>query len=192
MYFPNDMNFQYFFFGTYPGYFLQVLPIALIAGFICGYHRCKQEHRLLSGQVIWPGLFTCYITGLMSLTLLIGPIGDLWYFLFYHMPSGRSHTWFLFEYDLIPDFTLRFGTENLGNIVMFLPFGILYPLARKNETWRRPVAAGILTSLMIEFIQPVFGRSFDINDIILNGFGVLISASIFSILKSFLSVSNQR
>ena len=32
MYFPSDMNFQYFFFDTYPGYFLQALPVALIAG----------------------------------------------------------------------------------------------------------------------------------------------------------------
>lgn len=32
MYFPEDMNFQYFFFDTYIGYFLQALPIALVAG----------------------------------------------------------------------------------------------------------------------------------------------------------------
>ena len=36
MYFPSDMTFQYFFFDTYPGYFLQVLPIALIVGIIYG------------------------------------------------------------------------------------------------------------------------------------------------------------
>ncbi len=34
MYFPSDMNFQYFFFSTYPGFFLQGLPIALMAGII--------------------------------------------------------------------------------------------------------------------------------------------------------------
>ena len=34
MYFPSNMTFQYFFFDTYPGYFLQALPIALIAGII--------------------------------------------------------------------------------------------------------------------------------------------------------------
>ena len=26
MYFPSDMNFQYFFFSTYPGFFLQGAP----------------------------------------------------------------------------------------------------------------------------------------------------------------------
>ena len=179
MYFPSDMNFQYFFFNTYPGYFLQVLPIALMAGFICGSRQYRRNHRLLTGRVLWPALFACYAAGLVSLTLLLGVISDVWYFLFYHMPSGRHQTWFLFEYDLIPDFTLRFGTENLGNIIMFLPFGILYPLAKERGTWKQTVMAGILTSVTIEFVQPIFGRSFDINDIILNTLGVLISASAF-------------
>ena len=34
MYFPENMNFQYFFFATYIGYFLEALPFALIAGTI--------------------------------------------------------------------------------------------------------------------------------------------------------------
>ena len=41
------------------------------------------------------------------------------------------------------------------------------------------MAAGLLTSVVIELLQPVFGRSFDINDIILNGLGVLLSAAVF-------------
>lgn len=32
MYFPENMTAAYFFFDTYPGYFLQALPIALLAG----------------------------------------------------------------------------------------------------------------------------------------------------------------
>ena len=42
MYFPDDMNFQYFFFNTYPGYFLQALPIALLAGGVYTMYRCKR------------------------------------------------------------------------------------------------------------------------------------------------------
>ena len=30
MYFPQDMNFQYFFFSTYPGYFLQAFPLLIV------------------------------------------------------------------------------------------------------------------------------------------------------------------
>ena len=34
MYLPTDVTFQYFFFDTYYGYFLQALPIALLAGIV--------------------------------------------------------------------------------------------------------------------------------------------------------------
>ncbi len=37
MYFLDDMNFQYFFFSTYLGFFLQAFPVALIAGVVFLY-----------------------------------------------------------------------------------------------------------------------------------------------------------
>ena len=39
---------------------------------------------------------------------------------------------------------------------------------------------------LIEIAQPVFGRAFDINDIILNTVGVLISATVFSFVKGII------
>lgn len=183
MYFPSDMNFQYFFFSTYPGFFLQALPIALISGAIYVAFQIRQGRRRSMGKIIVSALFVCYITGLLCLTLFNGLIGDIYYFLFYHAPSGRSHTWFTFEYDLIPDFFHNFGSENLGNIVMFLPFGILYPLFRQNSTWKQTLIAGFATTLGIELLQPIFGRSFDINDIILNGIGIVMSTVIFYAVK---------
>lgn len=185
MYFPSDMNFQYFFFSTYPGFFLQALPIALIAGIAYAIHKIRQRRRRSTGKIILSSLFSCYITGLLCLTLFNSIIGDIYYFLFYHAPSGRSHQWFTFEYDFIPDFFHNFGAENLGNIVMFLPFGILYPLFREGSTWKRTLVAGFMTTFGIELLQPVFGRSFDINDIILNSLGVIASTIVFYTLKMF-------
>ncbi len=43
MYFPEDMTFQYFFFDTYIGYFLQALPIALIVCTIYGIVRFRKD-----------------------------------------------------------------------------------------------------------------------------------------------------
>ncbi len=183
MYFPSNMTFQYFFFDTYPGYFLQALPIALIAGIIYATRQIRQGRRRSTGRIILPSLFVCYITGLLCLTLFNSIIGDIYYFLFYHAPSGSHHHWFTFEYDLIPDFFHNFGAENLGNIVMLLPFGILYPLFKQGSTWKRTVIAGFVTTLGIELLQPVFGRSFDINDIILNSVGVVVSTIIFYAMK---------
>ena len=183
MYFPSDMNFQYFFFSTYPGFFLQALPIALIVGIVFITYQIRQRRQRSIGRIILSSLFVCYITGLLCLTLLNSIVGDIYYFLFYHAPSGRSHYWFTFEYDLIPDFFYNFGSENLGNIVMFLPFGILYPLFRQDSTWKRTLLAGFVTTLGIELLQPVFGRSFDINDVILNSVGIVISTIVFYTLK---------
>lgn len=184
MYFPDDMNFQYFFFSTYPGFFLQALPIALISGAIYVFCQIRRGRWRSTSKIILSALFVCYITGLLCLTLFNNIIGDIYYFLLYHAPSGRSHTWFTFEYDLVPDFFHNFGSENLGNIVMFLPFGILYPLFRPSSTWKRTLTAGFVTTFGIELLQPVFGRSFDINDIILNGVGIIISIIVFYSLKA--------
>lgn len=178
------MNFQYFFFSTYLGFFLQVLPITLIAGIVYVACQIRRVRRRSTGRIIVSSLFVCYITGLLCLTLFNSIIGDIYYFFFYHASSGRSHTWFTFEYDLIPDFFHNFGSENLGNIVMFLPIGILYPLFRPSSTWKRTLAVGFVTTFGIELLQPVFGRSFDINDIILNGVGLIISIIIFYSLKA--------
>jgi len=75
---------------------------------------------------------------------------------------------------------------------MFLPFGILYPLFRQSSTWKQTLIAGFVTTLGIELLQPVFGRSFDINDIILNCVGVTVSTVAFYTLKMiFTTAKNQ-
>lgn len=181
MYFPEDMNFQYFFFNTYPGFFLQALPVALIAGLIFVLRRRKHSSAPLVRDII-PALFVCYITGLLCLTLFLDLMGDLYYFLFYHMPSGRHIRWFCMEFDLIPTFSL--DAEQVGNFLMFLPFGILYPLSRPESTWRQAVVTGLLTCLGIELLQPIFGRSFDINDIILNGLAIICSTAVCCALRT--------
>ena len=182
MYFPDDMNFQYFFFNTYPGFFLQALPVALIAGAIFVLRHRRRTPEIPTGRLILSSLFVCYVTGLLCVTLFYYILADIYYFLFYHMPSGRSVHWFNFEYDFIPDFFHHFGSENLGNILMFFPFGILYPIFNERTTWKQAVLMGIAVSVVIELLQPIFGRSFDLNDIILNGLGVIISTAVYSVL----------
>ena len=76
--------------------------------------------------------------------------------------------------------------ETVANMITFFPFGILYPLSRDGVTWKQTVFAGFLCSLAIEILQPVAGRAFDVNDIILNTSGVLISASVFYVLSGLL------
>lgn len=113
MYFSNNINFQYFFFDTYPGYFLQALPFALIGGAVYAVSQSRSKTRISVPSIILPSLFVSYMTGLLYLALLEPIISDIYYFLFYHMPSGKGQHWFTFEYNLIPDFFYRFDGETL-------------------------------------------------------------------------------
>lgn len=184
MYFPSNMTFQYFFFDTYPGLFLQMLPIALLAGAVYVLVRTRREPRLSTGQAVLGSLFVCYLTALVGLTLFEKLIGGAYYRLFYHMPSGQNYRWFTLEYYLIPDSFHHFSAENLGNILLYLPFGILYPLFDRRASWKKTLCAGVLTCVAIELVQPIFDRSFDINDIILNAMGLAISTAIFFTLRA--------
>lgn len=179
MYFPEDMNFQYFFFDTYIGYFLQALPIALIVGAIYGIIRFRKDKTTPVSRKVFSCAFVCYVTGLVCLVIGLDLMGIFYYNLFYPMDSGREIRWFGGEIDLLPDFWHHIGAEVVGNFLMFLPFGVLCPLSQKNPTWKKSVIAGLFTGIAIEVLQPVFGRALDINDILLNALGVLVSTSAF-------------
>ena len=53
------MTFQYFFFDTVPGYFLQALPFALAAGVWYALQLHKKEPALPGGRVLLRSLFPC-------------------------------------------------------------------------------------------------------------------------------------
>lgn len=176
------INFQYFFFNTYAGYFLQVVPAALLSA--CIYLIYKTRKGISFKDSFTGILFSAYFTGLLSLTLT--PMhfwGRFWYWLFYGFNGYPDLQLFTFQYDLIPDFFARFSTENFGNLLMFVPFGILLPLWKKNLGFGKTVLAGFLFSLTIELIQPIIGRAFDINDIILNTLATVSSAGALFIIK---------
>lgn len=184
MYFPDNMTFQYFFFDTYVGYFLQALPVALVVSAIYGFFRFRKDRETPAGRKLFSCMFVCYITGLLCLVVGLDLLHIFWYNLLYPMDSGISIPWFGGEFDLIPDFFDHLNAEAVGNFLMFLPFGILYPLSRKKPAWGKTVAIGLAAVAVIEVLQPIFGRAFDINDMILNALGIVVSASVFMGLKN--------
>lgn len=179
MYFPKDMNFQYFFFDTYIGYFLQALPVALAVGAIYGMIRFGKDRETPVSRKLFSCVFACYITGLVCLVVGLDLMGALWYKLLYRMDPGSSVDWFGGEFDFALDFFRHISGENIGNFLMFLPFGILYPLSQKGTTWKKCVVRGLACVAAIEVLQPVFGRAFDVNDIVLNTLGIVVSATLF-------------
>jgi len=70
--------------------------------------------------------------------------------------------------------TTMFNYNVLGNIIIFLPFGYLIgTYVNPKKIWPVLITT-LLTSTVIEFVQLKIGRSFDIDDIILNLVGGLV------------------
>ena len=88
---------------------------------------------------------------------------------------------------------LRNAVLNLiGNIAMFIPIGVIYPIVYKTlNTHAKVIAAGVGFSLCIEILQlPFFDRVSDIDDLILNSLGFLVGYGIY-LLVSRICVKNK-
>lgn len=73
--------------------------------------------------------------------------------------------------------------NSFGNILCFLPFGILVPLVfNKKQTFVRVAGAGILFSILIESLQFLLATGIsDIDDVFFNTLGTLLGYGIFSL-----------
>ena len=64
--------------------------------------------------------------------------------------------------------------ELLSNIALFVPYGILLPVAFRRLKWWASDLIALGTTVVIELIQPCLGRSCDVDDIIANALGAVI------------------
>ena len=174
------MSLRSLLFSTYTGYLIQVLPIALAAGLAGGllkYFCCRERS---AGRALFAGLFISYLTGLLCLVFAMDSISVFWNRFVFHAESGVR----LLTADgsrlarLMPSFMRRLSGEQIGNILMFLPLGLFYPLSRKNAWLLETIAVGFLLSLAIEMVQPLVGRISDVSDLSMNTLGVTISACV--------------
>ncbi|MDP5272845.1 VanZ family protein [Chengkuizengella axinellae] len=111
---------------------------------------------------------------------------------------GRTGVSGGFSYNLTPFSTIKqyfyyydhFNREIwiiniLGNIGVFIPFGIFVPFVLKYNLIRF-MYNFIISITCLELLQLVLKRgSFDIDDIILNSFGALIGFIIYKVLSVF-------
>lgn len=75
-------------------------------------------------------------------------------------------------------------TMLVGNVVMFIPFGLLMPVFWKQHWWQTLLIA-LGTILCIELIQPFLDRGFDVDDIFLNLVGATIGLLLSTIPRKF-------
>ena len=88
----------------------------------------------------------------------------------------------------------EFGTKlfiknTIGNIILFIPFGLIVAYLMKTRKVFPTLFITIITSTVIEYTQLKIGRTFDIDDIFLNLIGGFLGYMIyllFNIIESHL------
>ena len=73
----------------------------------------------------------------------------------------------------------QFYINVIGNVILFVPFGyIIASYIKPKKIWTNTIIA-IIVSSTIEFVQLKIGRSFDVDDILLNTVGCIIGFLIY-------------
>lgn len=76
------------------------------------------------------------------------------------------------------------GVNLIGNIVLLIPFGFLLSFVIKNITWKKSLAIAVVICLAIETTQVILHTGiFDIDDVLLNGLGVMIGYWVYKALS---------
>lgn len=174
--------------GSIPGYFLQAIPVTVVVGTLYILLRSvfltRKKARITWLSEIIRLLFVCYLTGLCSLVILPA---NFWLSFFDGIFFGwwdNMGTFFrLGEINLIPavvkcingEVTLGTWAKEMlvGNIVMFMPFGFLLPYITEKPNKKNFFAIAVTVPLIVELLQLVIGRSFDIDDLICNFLGII-------------------
>jgi glycopeptide antibiotics resistance protein len=74
----------------------------------------------------------------------------------------------------------------VGNIVLLVPIGFLVPFVHRNMTWKKTLVLAVAAGFVIEGMQAVLRVGiFDIDDVILNGLGVVVGYWSFRILAKW-------
>ena len=93
-------------------------------------------------------------------------------------------------YNLVPFteiFRYKIGSDAfyfnvIGNIVIFIPFG--YFISTYIKPKRILPIVSLISSMTVEFVQICIGRSFDVDDILLNAIGAIIGFLIYVALNA--------
>lgn len=73
----------------------------------------------------------------------------------------------------------------IGNIIPFMPIGLLAPLAFQSISWQKMLVLGVVTGLTFEVMEVLFRVGiFDIDDVILNGLGVMVGFGLLVMLTN--------
>lgn len=173
-----------------------------LAYFVIRYVYLKKKNQKMNLFVeCRQGFFGAYIFALLSQTIFPlwhwGYVNGEFYIQIRKYGNGdinlipfQTISHFLFDTEYMQNWEDVSELNLLANIGLFIPFGFLLPFVSRNRTLRRTLKCGVLLSLFIEIMQYFVGRSSDVDDLILNMFGVGIGWLFFWLVEEFL-VSNK-
>lgn len=90
----------------------------------------------------------------------------------------------IFRYEVTSSLFFR---NVIGNILLFIPFGLFISYIIKCKNIIPAFILTLLTSISIEFTQILIGRTADIDDVILNVLGGVFGYLIYKISKKFVN-----
>lgn len=169
----------------------EILPFTFLTGVIYFilrfvYLKIKGAKRKPVWKEVTYGLFVCYIFALAALVWTPEPF---WYELYHGMDFSVSKSlMFGGEYKhnrmlyrcLFGDLKDNSHEKYMlaANVALFVPLGIFLPILFGKLKWWQVIIIGFALTCVIEIIQPVFGRTGDIDDIITNTIGTAIGCGI--------------
>lgn len=164
---------------------LTIFFVALIYIPIRVYKLKKYQIKAKYLYEITRGIFVIYITVLISLLLVpnfsafIDSNGNFNFSLGMMPYRTFNIVPFVTVFNQIKD--LFYGNHEhyplvniIINIVLFMPFPVLLKLNNKKISYSKCYILSTISCIIIEILQYPLGRSFDIDDIILNNIGILM------------------
>lgn len=150
--------------GVYVGLVGLIVLLLFAAEKILKRRTGKAPRRL---SLPWPkrlavSAFSAYLLLLVYLTLRSGAGGI-------NLVPFRGLEWSL---SMMQQYSI------FGNILLFVPFGLLFNTVFVKSFWR-PACFSLLLSVCIEVIQIFVGRTCDINDVIFNTLGGLVGIALY-------------
>ena len=100
------------------------------------------------------------------------------------------HAFYSFVKD-IQDGRLRISGNFIGNIILFIPVGVLFPLTGDEHKCVKTGFVALCFSIIIEIIQLVSHRGyFEVDDLILNTLGAVMGYGIYRVAEQLIAKKN--
>ena len=151
--------------STYEG-MLSVICIGIV---LLVAWRGRRSRRYIAGLLLVGYSFLIYCSTVIYREVLQERVGDL-------MP--------FWSYRAIMDGKEQYLAENIMNVVVFVPVGILFGIAMRSRNVWAALLVGVGLSVGIEVLQFVFKKGFaEIDDIMHNTLGCIMGFGFYAIIR---------